>query len=419
MLKSIEESKKKNKKNSINSKNILVLSIDQNEKIINFNKESEKIFGYSKNEVLNRQLPDFLIPHRYFKQWKNMLKSVKKDKLIDNFKLPLLTKHGHEIMVSWVTFPVKNAEGGVGDIGLVGKLVTSWNDAEEPIVEYSKRDMTKKESYIDVDKTIKKLVKRNFELENNNKKLKKELKNLKTHKVKTKRKEDKSEKTHGSPLGKSLYSLSDLFGGKKKKEEFERIMKELEEKRILLDERENQFINEKRSINEQRNEFHKWREKLEILEDEIHKREDELINREEVFKKALLAGSDKEFQPVSPYVVTSEEIVDHPDFLDKISESAIVLQRGILKQVNDSFVKLVGYKSEEIIEKSVFDFIAPEGFSKVESYYLNRLKGENISTYETIFLTKDNNKIAVEISNRPTTFNGEKAEIAVIKKLKS
>ncbi|HEY0090679.1 MAG TPA: PAS domain-containing protein, partial [Candidatus Lokiarchaeia archaeon] len=74
MLKQVEESKIVNiNKIQIKSKE-LVLSIDQNEKIIKFNEECELIFGYKKDEVLNRPFFDFLIPERYSRSWKNMFK---------------------------------------------------------------------------------------------------------------------------------------------------------------------------------------------------------------------------------------------------------------------------------------------------------------------------------------------------------
>jgi hypothetical protein len=71
-----------------------------------------------------------------------------------------------------------------------------------------------------------------------------------------------------------------------------------------------------------------------------------------------------------------------------------------------------------VLNKSFFDFISSEGFYEIEQYYLNRLKGEDVSFYNTIFLNKNNNKIPVEIKAKPTFFNGENAEIMIIKKLK-
>ena len=43
----------------------------------------------------------------------------------------------------------------------------------------------------------------------------------------------------------------------------------------------------------------------------------------------------------------------------------------------------------------------------------------DVSAYETTLLTKDNNKISVEINTKPTFYNGKKAEIAVIKTINS
>ena len=71
------------------------------------------------------------------------------------------------------------------------------------------------------------------------------------------------------------------------------------------------------------------------------------------------------------------------------------------------------------MNKSLFDFIAPEGLADLEKYYLNRLKGSDSYTYGTVFSTKDNGKILVEVSIKPTTYEGKKAEIAIIKELEN
>jgi hypothetical protein len=63
------------------------------------------------------------------------------------------------------------------------------------------------------------------------------------------------------------------------------------------------------------------------------------------------------------------------------------------------------------------DLIAQDGLADIEKYYLERLKGEDITVYRTVFSTKDNNKIAVEVNIKQTLYNGEKAEIAIITNL--
>ena len=47
------------------------------------------------------------------------------------------------------------------------------------------------------------------------------------------------------------------------------------------------------------------------------------------------------------------------------------------------------------------------------------LKGETTSAYDTMFLTKENNKIFVEVDTKQILFDGDKAEIAIFKKIKS
>lgn len=407
------------RKKSLSRIKNLILSINTEDIIIKYNNECERVFGYKRKEVLNKRFLDTLIPHRYFEQWANRIRLVKRDSLTEEFNLPLLTKHGHEIMISWDSFPLKDTEGVVKDIGFVGKLIDKWEDVEEPIVEKLIIDVQKIDDDTENEKKIKKLQKDHqklqkkcFQLEYKNLELQKELKNA----INQEDNEEGLEKIRHSPVGKSLYSVSNIVGGKKRKDELERTMRELEDKRTLLDEREAQLINEKRSINERRKEFVTWREKLELLEDEIKKREDGLSNKEKELKQAIFSGSDRPLQPNS--IVTTEDIVDYPDFINNISESAIIIQRGIFKQVNEPFMKLIGYTSEELIDKSVFDFVAPEGFQGVGSYYLNRIKGENVSKYETVLLTKDDYKLVVELSNRPTMFNGQKAEIAIVREIK-
>jgi len=113
------------------------------------------------------------------------------------------------------------------------------------------------------------------------------------------------------------------------------------------------------------------------------------------------------------------ETIEHHNVLDKTVQCAAIIQRGILKQINDSFAELIGFETDEIMNKSLFDFIAPEGLADLEKYYLNRLKGSDSYTYGTVFSTKDNGKILVEVSIKPTTYEGKKAEIAIIKELEN
>ena len=176
------------------------------------------------------------------------------------------------------------------------------------------------------------------------------------------------------------------------------------------------------------NEFERRTKKLRRLEEEIEKRRKNLAEQERIFKDQLISSvgikSSYNLSPMSKDKVVSDAHIDKEskegqEVLDGINDCAAIIQRGILKQVNKTFAELIGFDTEKLRDKSLFNFIAPEGLVDLEKYYLGRLKGSDKYTYETVFSTKDNSKVTVEISIKPTTYNGKKAEIAIIKELKN
>jgi len=485
MAESTEEAKEMGSKISHNRDDLLVLGIDQNGRIVQFNTACEQIAGYNKNDVLN-QLFDFLVPERYFEQWGNMFDSARKNKLIHEFKLPLLTTHGQEVMVSWSSFPVKDDGGTVGEVVFVGKAVLTIDNITDSLFKYTKNDVESKvdaawanrktedllfrvgnkriffrrkpsmettdaiyqkpsmlpieeqqkeklstpkpreeiettmanetyatlmkhynyenllKNYNDLTQALATLEKRNKELEKENKKTQKTLKGLRTRWANKKKDEQLSKTT-----------VMGVFAGKKRKEEFENMICELDERKSELINLETRLAADEKSLNEQRKMFTQWREKLELLEHEIENRRLDLVEQERLLGDRFVSSMDSKITAVGEM---GEERRDHHDILDKIPECAAIIHRGILKQVNLPFAQLLGYEINELIEKSLLDFVVPEGLLEIEKYYFNRLKGEDVSTYETIFLTQNNKKMPVEVSIKPISYNGENADIAIFKK---
>lgn len=213
---------------------------------------------------------------------------------------------------------------------------------------------------------------------------------------------------------KKITFFSDLFGVRKQWQELKTREQQLEKRRTELDAVEAQMVNEGKTFNVRFEEFYRWREKLQLLETEIEKRRQELMKQERTFLEHTPRASSEPSPSQVPIISTETASLDYHQILDKIPQSAAIVQRGILKQVNSSFATLLGYEAVDIMEKNFFDFLAYEGLADVEKYYLDRLKGERVSGYRTVFSTKNNNKISVEINIKPTTYNGEKAEIAII-----
>ena len=300
-------------------------------------------------------------------------------------------------MIVWSSFPIKIVDNEVGDISFVGTLINFWNDSEMPPIkslEVTTNENIDSEKNEEDNDTISKLLKANDLLEKRNEKLENDIKALKTR---LNKKHDNIDYP-----GKLVYSLADVVGGKKRRQEFERIMDELDDREKKLEKLGSKILKDKKKANDIIKDYIKWRQKLELLESEIYKRNIDLEDRARLLDSNIRLGANINLDSSTSEEVNTDSDVE-TDFkvddiirnIDDISDSAAVIQRGILKKVNDSFAELIGYSANELVNKSFFDFIAPEGLSGVEQYYLDRLKGRSITDYETIFLSNDDSLIPI------------------------
>lgn len=165
--------------------------------------------------------------------------------------------------------------------------------------------------------------------------------------------------------------------------------------------------------------------KLEKLENEIEESRKNLIQQEKMFIDSLnyykprdrFDIGDKNLSSIDQIFIT-DKIKDHL-VIDETTDCIAVVQRGILKQINNSFADFLGYNINELINKSLFGFFTPKSIENVKNYHLDRLKGVVSNSYKTVFVTKDYNEIPVEIFVEPTIYKGEAAEILVVKGIKN
>ena len=165
--------------------------------------------------------------------------------------------------------------------------------------------------------------------------------------------------------------------------------------------------------------------KIDHLAEEIEERRKNLVEEERLFRRRYISSLSENIyvKPIKsdeglPFDVrTRDEIRKPPTMLDDYMGCAAIVKRGILKQVNRPFVELLGYDTKTILDKCLLDFVAPEGLPGVEGYYLNRLKSEVVTTYETVLVTSDNKKIRVKITMKPTIYDGEKADMILVRNL--
>jgi PAS domain S-box-containing protein len=157
-------------------------------------------------------------------------------------------------------------------------------------------------------------------------------------------------------------------------------------------------------------------QKAKNIIEELERKTKTIGHRGAQLDKKIHIKSSKDTNNIFSDLPTHKDTKDHYLFIDNIQDGVAIVQRGILKKVNNRFAKLLGYKMNEVVGKSLFDFISPESFLHIERYYLDRLKGVDSLKYNAVFLTKENNKLKLEVSTKITEFNGEKAEFTIFKK---
>ncbi|MBA7549740.1 putative diguanylate cyclase DgcE [subsurface metagenome] len=97
-------------------------------------------------------------------------------------------------------------------------------------------------------------------------------------------------------------------------------------------------------------------------------------------------------------------------------DGIIVLQKGIIKFLNQAILDLSGYNLEELIDKEFESLLSPEYRKLVMNRYQARLAGkETPSIYEMEIIRKDGISVPIEVSNTTIIYGGEKATLSFIR----
>ena len=114
--------------------------VDLEGKVLFWNEGAEKIYGYTKEEVLGRNLSEFLYPRdgklkvEEEKSTGQLMARVKRGEVIPNVEVKRQTKEGKEIITSMTISPLKDAEGRIVGASRICKDITHLKKAEERLV---------------------------------------------------------------------------------------------------------------------------------------------------------------------------------------------------------------------------------------------------------------------------------------------
>ena len=151
---------------------------------------------------------------------------------------------------------------------------------------------------------------------------------------------------------------------------------------------------------------------LEKRERMLRKREEKLNEREREIMR-LLAGcmesSDDKRENAS-----TEEVID----IFSGDKPVVILKRGIIQKVNPSFLSIMGYDENDIINRSFFSLIDPEDLPNLQEYYLSKLKGNKSIPYcELRVINSKKEKIPVKIRLERIKHEGDSLNVIQMERL--
>ncbi|WP_051554630.1 PAS domain S-box protein [Maribacter antarcticus] len=130
-LRTQSESVAKELRQFIETANAPIFGIDNKGRVNEWNQTSVKITGFTKDEVLGKNLVETYITQDYQKQVKEVLDNALKGQETANYEFPLFTKKGQRIMVLLNASTRRDTEGKITGVLGVGQDITILNEYKE------------------------------------------------------------------------------------------------------------------------------------------------------------------------------------------------------------------------------------------------------------------------------------------------
>ena len=130
-LRTASEAIAKELRQFIETANAPIFGIDSKGLVNEWNQTSEKITGFTKNEVLGKNLVETYITKDYREAVKKVLDDALKGQETANYEFPLFTKDGSRVMVLLNSSSRRDADGEIVGVLGVGQDITILNEYKE------------------------------------------------------------------------------------------------------------------------------------------------------------------------------------------------------------------------------------------------------------------------------------------------
>jgi diguanylate cyclase (GGDEF)-like protein/PAS domain S-box-containing protein len=114
----------------------------------------------------------------------------------------------------------------------------------------------------------------------------------------------------------------------------------------------------------------------------------------------------------------NESIEKYSAIVEKAKDGVVIVQNGICKYANQSVTEIFGYTQKEMIGSYVFDKLSAKDRTLIEKRYQERLANKKVPpVYVITVLDKNNKEKTVEISASIIQYEGQPADLALIRDL--
>ena len=119
---------------------IAIIELNLNLEIITWNPATEKLFGYSQQEVIGKNVPDFIVPNKcYHKIFQFLSNKINPESCACCTTNKTLTRDGRTIVCQWYNTPLINENGRAIGIALMAVDITERQQAEIELQESALR----------------------------------------------------------------------------------------------------------------------------------------------------------------------------------------------------------------------------------------------------------------------------------------
>ncbi|MFM9266645.1 response regulator [Tychonema sp. BBK16] len=119
---------------------IAIIELNLNLEVITWNPATENLFGYTQQEVIGHNVPDFIVPNNCYNQiFKFLSNQVNADSFACYTTNEIITKDGRTIVCEWYNTPLTNENGRAIGIALMAVDITERQQAETELQESALR----------------------------------------------------------------------------------------------------------------------------------------------------------------------------------------------------------------------------------------------------------------------------------------